>query len=46
MVTAGGSGIGRVIAETLADNGAAVFVCDVVEDHIQALSSARPEIGA
>ena len=29
MVTAGGSGIGRVIAETLATNGAAVFTCDI-----------------
>ena len=46
VVTAGGSGIGRVIAETLADNGAQVFVCDVVEDHLAALASARPEIGA
>ncbi len=46
VVTAGGSGIGRTIAETLADNGAQVFVCDVVEDHIEALASARPEIGA
>ncbi len=46
VVTAGGSGIGRVIAETLADNGAEVFVCDVVEDHLSALASARPDIGA
>ena len=29
VVTAGGSGIGRVIAETLATNGAAVFTCDI-----------------
>ena len=46
VVTAGGSGIGRVIAETLADNGAEVFVCDVVEDHLSALALARPDIGA
>jgi NAD(P)-dependent dehydrogenase (short-subunit alcohol dehydrogenase family) len=46
IVTAGGSGIGRVIAETLADNGANVFVCDVAEDHLKTLASARPDIGA
>ena len=45
VVTAGGSGIGRVIAETLANNGAQVFVCDVVEGHLSTLASARPEIG-
>ena len=38
VVTAGGSGIGRTIAETLADNGAQVFVCDVAEDHLQTLA--------
>ncbi len=37
VVTAGGSGIGRVIAETLADNGAQVFVCDVAEDFLEAI---------
>jgi NAD(P)-dependent dehydrogenase (short-subunit alcohol dehydrogenase family) len=46
IVTAGGSGIGRTIAETLADNGAQVFVCDIVEDHLAALRAARPDIGA
>ena len=46
VVTAGASGIGRTIAETLADNGARVFVCDVAEEHVQALASARPDIGA
>ncbi len=46
VVTAGGSGIGRTIAGTLADNGAQVFVCDIVEDHLVALREARPEINA
>jgi NAD(P)-dependent dehydrogenase (short-subunit alcohol dehydrogenase family) len=46
VVTAGGSGIGRVIAETLADNGAQVFVCDVAEDFLEAFAAARPDIGA
>lgn len=46
VVTAGGSGIGRTIAQTLADNGAQVFVCDVAEDHLHALAAARPDIGA
>lgn len=45
VVTAGGSGIGRTIAETLSDNGAQVFVCDVVEEHLDNLSEKRPEIG-
>ena len=46
VVTAGGSGIGCTIAETLADNGAQVFVCDVAEDHLQTLAAERPDIGA
>ena len=46
VVTAGGSGIGLTIAATLAENGANVFVCDVVEEHLAALASARPQIGA
>ncbi len=46
VVTAGGSGIGRTIAQTLADNGAQVFVCDVAEEFLQALGEARPDIGA
>jgi NAD(P)-dependent dehydrogenase (short-subunit alcohol dehydrogenase family) len=34
VVTAGGSGIGRVISETLAANGAAVFTCDIAPDMV------------
>ena len=44
VVTAGGSGIGRVIAETLAENGAAVFTCDVQPGLVEDVRSRR--IGA
>ena len=44
VVTAGGSGIGRVIAETLAANGAAVFTCDVQPGLVEDMQGA--EIGA
>ena len=44
VVTAGGSGIGRVIAETLAANGAAVFTCDIQPGLVEAVRSAT--IGA
>ena len=44
VVTAGGSGIGRVIAETLAANGAAVFTCDIQPGLVEAVRSAA--IGA
>lgn len=40
VVTAGGSGIGRVIAETLAANGAAVFTCDMDRDLVEAAKGA------
>ena len=45
IVTAAGSGAGRVIAETFAANGAAVHVCDVAEDHLEAFRRDNPEIG-
>ena len=45
LVTAGASGIGRVIAETFADAGARVFVCDVDESALAAFAAARPDIG-
>ena len=35
VVTAGGSGIGRVIAETLAANGATVFTCDIQPELVE-----------
>ena len=40
VVTAGGAGIGRVIAETLAANGAAVFTCDIVPGVVEDVRSA------
>jgi NAD(P)-dependent dehydrogenase (short-subunit alcohol dehydrogenase family) len=45
IVTAGGSGLGRKIAEALADAGATVQVCDVSESALAELAAARPEIG-
>ena len=37
LVTAGGAGIGRVIAQTFVEHGAKVHVCDVDENALQAL---------
>ncbi len=44
LVTAGAGGIGRVIAETFADAGAQVHVCDVDEAALKACARARPAI--
>ncbi len=46
LITAGGSGIGRAIAETFDAEGARVYVCDVVEDFLQKLRRERPGIGS
>ncbi len=43
MVTAGGSGIGRVIARTFLEHGARVHICDVDE---QALKKVKTELPA
>ncbi|MBI1777552.1 MAG: SDR family oxidoreductase [Proteobacteria bacterium] len=45
LVTAGGGGIGRVIAETFQENGASVHVCDIDETALADLRAMRPEIG-
>src|SRR5260370_24539525 len=43
VVTAGGSGIGRVIARTFLEHGARVHICDVDE---QALKKVKAELPA
>ncbi|MFN8445430.1 MAG: SDR family oxidoreductase [Caldilineaceae bacterium] len=45
LVTAGASGIGRAIAETLMEQGARVHICDVVADRLAATAQALPGIG-
>src|SRR4051812_674973 len=35
VVTAGGTGIGRAIAQTFHDNGAKVHVCDILPDAVE-----------
>ena len=44
LVTAGGGGIGRAIAEAMFRAGARVHVCDVSKDVLAKLKKARPEI--
>ena len=46
VVTAGAGGAGRVIAETFADQGARVHVCDVDPDAMESLAARRPDLGA
>jgi NAD(P)-dependent dehydrogenase (short-subunit alcohol dehydrogenase family) len=43
LVTAGASGIGRCIAETLLDHGVAVHVCDQSAEALQNFLQAHPE---
>lgn len=45
LVTAGASGIGRAIAETLIEQGARVHICDVVADRLAEAAQALPGIG-
>ena len=35
IITAGGSGIGRAIADLLLENGAKVHICDIVDDFLE-----------
>ena len=46
LVTAGATGIGRAIAETFADAGARVFVCDIDRRALDAFRVARPDVGS
>ena len=45
LVTAGASGIGRAIAETLMEQGARVHICDVVADRLAATAQTLPGLG-
>lgn len=45
IVTAGASGIGKVIATRFVQAGALVFTCDINRDAIEALRAAEPTIG-
>ena len=45
IVTAGASGIGKVIAKRFAEAGASVFTCDIDGEAVEALSADEPEIG-
>jgi NAD(P)-dependent dehydrogenase (short-subunit alcohol dehydrogenase family) len=46
LVTAGAAGIGKAFAQTFADAGARVFICDVDQASLDAHQAARPEIGS
>ena len=45
VISAGASGIGRTIAETFADRGANVHICDIDDAALESLSKKRPDIG-
>ena len=45
VITAGASGIGRVIAETLRAHGARIHVCDVSQEALDACRKALPDVG-
>lgn len=46
MITAAAAGIGRAIARAFADEGAAVHICDVNEEALEAFRDEFPEIAA
>lgn len=45
LVTAAADGIGRVVAETLLDEGAQVHICDIDSDGLTTFAAARPGLG-
>ena len=45
LVTAGCAGIGRAIADTFADAGAKIHVCDISDEAIEACRRERPGYG-
>src|SRR5215468_2029754 len=46
LVTAGAAGIGKAFAETFAEAGAKVFICDVDKAALDQFRKARPGIGS
>ena len=45
IITAGGSGIGRAIADLLIKNGAKVHICDIVDDFLEKFVKDHPKAG-
>jgi NAD(P)-dependent dehydrogenase (short-subunit alcohol dehydrogenase family) len=45
IITAGGSGIGRAIADLLIENGAKVHICDIVDDFLDKFAKDHPKAG-
>ncbi len=45
IITAGGAGLGRTMAETFLENGAKVHICDVIEEQLADCRVALPGIG-
>lgn len=45
LVTAGASGIGRVIADTFAAHGARLHICDISDDALNQTATAQPDWG-
>jgi NAD(P)-dependent dehydrogenase (short-subunit alcohol dehydrogenase family) len=45
LITAGAAGIGRAIADSFADHGAKVWVCDISEEALESCRATRPDYG-